>query len=660
MINLFIRSSEPLLTNLTREHTQLENTTTLTETKKDLTKGLVFMKQRDVLLTKDTWTIVVTIATDDYDQVLERVEELFKYLDEQRNITEIQDLIPFFELSRLEATLQSTRQQVSNLKLLLPNSERSKRGLIDGVGTALKFLFGTLNDEDYKELNNKIEKIEDNGESLVHVESDRLTYMRKLTNEVDGNSKAIQLLVNSTKNTIISMSNVNFTLWSEIQQLKEKLNCQSKISSIFREIELTLSLVDKQLIQLQEALDVTSTGYLSSVLIPPAKLTELLKEIVLKLPVGLSLIVKTELDKIYSYYQIVNVHAISIKNVIRLVIDIPLQNTHSNFELYNVKSLPYFDNTLAQFLQVKSESQYLAVATNRQSYTVLSQEEVNKCLKPPYGICLISAPLYIGTACQHCAYALFIGDQLKILQLCKREVLTNFQTPILYAGPDGDYWIYSTPIPIKSVIKCPSSKNDIREITREIKLLNGTGMIQNIRNCHVYSNYFTLMPFSNRQSYGKIQANHIIVPPIESILTPSEKSLFSQHAVSAETDKQLKKLTTIQDLINNHTEKVNTIDLETLERKLELIRSSQRPHTTSDVSLSFIMLIALIAAVVVTVCLINSLQYPAIRNCLIPRQQVTLTPSAPPVRTQTAVIYEEIQPDVPGRLRFIEEPATSV
>ena len=52
---------------------------------------------------------------------------------------------------------------------------------------------------------------------------------------------------------------------------------------------------DTQLVQMQEELDITSTEYLSSLLVTPAKLNEVLKEVVNHLPVGLSLVVDTEI-----------------------------------------------------------------------------------------------------------------------------------------------------------------------------------------------------------------------------------------------------------------------------------------------------------------------------------------------------------------------------
>ena len=82
------------------------------------------------------------------------------------------------------------------------------------MGSVLKFLFGTM-DDDYQNLNLKLEQLENDGKSIVHVEADRLTYMRKLTNEVDGNSKAIQLLVQSLKSTVTEINNVTFSIYGQ-------------------------------------------------------------------------------------------------------------------------------------------------------------------------------------------------------------------------------------------------------------------------------------------------------------------------------------------------------------------------------------------------------------------------------------------------------------
>lgn len=86
-------------------------------------------------------------------------------------------------------------------------------------------------------------------------------------------------------------------------------------------------------------MDETSTGYFSSVLVPPVKLYMKLKNAVLKVPTSLSLTVNNELNKVYSYYYLAKVYAMEISNFIRLIIKILLQTTNICLELYSAKVL---------------------------------------------------------------------------------------------------------------------------------------------------------------------------------------------------------------------------------------------------------------------------------------------------------------------------------
>ena len=137
----------------------------------NLDKGLVFIKERDILLATDTWIIVISISTEDYDNVIAKISTLLDYLETQQNNTQVNSLIPYYEISQLKTNLKNTQKQVSTIKLLLPTS-REKRGLINGLGTVFKFLFGTLDDDDYQTLNSKLDSLEDRDDSVIHVESD--------------------------------------------------------------------------------------------------------------------------------------------------------------------------------------------------------------------------------------------------------------------------------------------------------------------------------------------------------------------------------------------------------------------------------------------------------------------------------------------------------
>lgn len=73
----------------------------------------------------------------------------------------------------------------------------------------------------------------------VYVEDEKLTYMAKLTSEVDENSKSIKRLANTPKTTIEEIKITNFSIWTDMIQSKRQLQHQALISSSFSEVEIT-------------------------------------------------------------------------------------------------------------------------------------------------------------------------------------------------------------------------------------------------------------------------------------------------------------------------------------------------------------------------------------------------------------------------------------
>ena len=55
------------------------------------------------------------------------------------------------------------------------------------MGTVFKFLVDTLDDDDYPTLNSKLDLLEDRDDSVIHVEYDRVSSMKK-TNHLSGKS----------------------------------------------------------------------------------------------------------------------------------------------------------------------------------------------------------------------------------------------------------------------------------------------------------------------------------------------------------------------------------------------------------------------------------------------------------------------------------------
>jgi len=66
-----------------------------------------------------------------------------------------------------------------------------------------------------------------------------------------------------------------------------------------------ISLLKSNITRLQEALDITSLGQLSSVLISPYKLSVILQQVSLQLPAGLSMLTGLTVQEMYVYFAVV-------------------------------------------------------------------------------------------------------------------------------------------------------------------------------------------------------------------------------------------------------------------------------------------------------------------------------------------------------------------
>jgi len=154
---------------------------------------------------------------------------------------------------------------------------------------------------------------------------------------------------------------------ADLLDAQAALEKQAKYSAAIRKIEMAILELKLKIMQLQEAIDVTSLGQLSSVLIHPYNLSVILQQVSLQLPEGLSMLTGLTVQETYVYYTVATVHAVATSKNIRLFVDIPLKATDRYFELYQVHSLPFFRAGIGKFIMIDEPFTYLAVAEGRQS-----------------------------------------------------------------------------------------------------------------------------------------------------------------------------------------------------------------------------------------------------------------------------------------------------
>ena len=199
---------------------------------------------------------------------------------------------------------------------------------------------------------------------------------------------------------------------------------------------------------------------------------------------------------------------------------------------------------------------------------------------------------------------MFTGEDATAHQYCQREILCNYTSPTLYPGPKGEFWVYSFHTTILTTWQCNYPNEIPRTITRTLK---GTGIMYNTKDCHIYSKYFAIFPHSSGKTSMKIQFNHIVVPAITDILSPTERSLFKNPT----TDSLNNGISDLEQILNENTARADVVTIEELQRKLTEIRQTKAEN--NSVFLTYLTVILIV--ILITSCLIISCVLKCIYTC---------------------------------------------
>jgi len=156
---------------------------------------------------------------------------------------------------------------------------RDKRGLINILGYGLKYLFGTADAKDVKRLTRVCDDLHEFKAKMTHAAEQQLTYIRTLDEvtrqNVRNTVELTRALRDSIRNTSLKLNRVE----ADLLDTQEAISKQVKFSAAIREIEMAILDLRFSITQIQESLDVTSNGKLSSVLINPYNLSEILQQV---------------------------------------------------------------------------------------------------------------------------------------------------------------------------------------------------------------------------------------------------------------------------------------------------------------------------------------------------------------------------------------------
>jgi hypothetical protein len=223
------------------------------------------MKDRDILLTGEKWTLAVNIALDDYLNLIRGMR--FILVQIQRNVGKYQSpdkgtlAIQWGEIGRLQKITDELEADLESVSKLLPeevplkskitNPNRTKRGLTNLFGYGLVYLFGTAAARDVRRLNDVCDTLHTFQTELVHVTEQQLTYLRTLDEATKANAKATLELAKMLRDSIQKFSLGLGRVEADLIDVRFVIEKQARYSTAIREIELFIFELKFSLVQLQ-------------------------------------------------------------------------------------------------------------------------------------------------------------------------------------------------------------------------------------------------------------------------------------------------------------------------------------------------------------------------------------------------------------------------
>jgi hypothetical protein len=298
----------------------------------ELDKGLVFLRERELLVTGNYWNLVINSDVQWYQGTLYVIEQVFKQLEWTRTHRGQQvNFIDWEEVEQARAAVNKVNQEVFTFAKLLPTPQdgearhRNKRGLVNIRGNVLKFLFGVATTQQLQELHTTVEAIQTRNGEVIHAVQKQLSYLKSIDKIVSQNVAELAIVARTLKNVITNAFTYQQNFEEAVEQLKTLIYFQSNVSRVMRELEFTSMQLQQAIIQVQGGLEISNTGRLSSVLIPPHNLSKILEEVTLRLPQDVSLIAGSNIENMYVYYEVATLQAYATMTAIRLIVRIPLR-----------------------------------------------------------------------------------------------------------------------------------------------------------------------------------------------------------------------------------------------------------------------------------------------------------------------------------------------
>uniref|UniRef100_A0A0A9X9P2 Envelope fusion protein n=2 Tax=Lygus hesperus TaxID=30085 RepID=A0A0A9X9P2_LYGHE len=458
-------------------------------TRLDHSPGIFFERIGRMKFFNDEYNLITFISLNNLDREFEMVSRYLNYTQsicaEKHSSSEksITFSLCANELNVIEKQVNTISVEKDDLFSLL--AHRSKRGLINGIGTGIKWLFGNPDADDASYFNEQINKLSREEDGVLNVVRDQ--------------SQIVTTTIRSFNETISRLNQNEMTLKDNIEVIKTAIRKSLDFNSLHHKdfiqiLDEHFSLLSYLTLKLQNELSVLTeavlfarTGVLHPKILSPKQMLDELQNATQQIPESLRFPFPLIKESTSLILNVIQLSVCFIDNKLMFMIHIPLV-VPMEFEYFAVTPLPVKlqNNT---FVFIKPNQPYFSVAISRNQFSHLDEIELNKCYKLTHQdiVCKNNNLFSIANIAESCEAQLYFSPQT-LPQACDVRII-NFHVTIWKKFKYANKWLFVAPSTEAITIGC--GKAGAFDL-----IINGTGVLEVYPPCVVYTKHFVLTPVS--------------------------------------------------------------------------------------------------------------------------------------------------------------------
>jgi len=351
---------------------------------------------------------------------------------------------------------------IDRIQTLYGAETNKRRGLINGLGSIAKTLFGTMDADDEKLINEQLMLLKNSNAIVQHALKNQIKVINSTIAHVDNVEKTIE----QNENTLLEI----------IKQVQNSLvihNRRNDIEEHFTMLDAIINDVTRDATETLEYLMYIKQGLLHPKLTPIEKIIDNLKEAVAGLPKGLYFPFTCLKQDWLNIEKVTAITAYCDQKNIYTILRFPLA-TLPIYEIIHAIPLPVHDHDDV-FTEIEVKNHWIAVDSDRHTYIALTDEDFPKCIK-----------LHTEYLCEQN----FVTNRVSKNTICEIQMYihsenNNTQCNNRYTSATGviwiktrNSWLYSAPAEENLIIQC----KDYPEVRKTIK---HTGKIILEENCKI-------------------------------------------------------------------------------------------------------------------------------------------------------------------------------